>query len=56
MINPVIFSFNIGSFVFALRWYGVLVMTGLLLLAYRYGKLKLPLPKLPEKYQVSEKA
>ena len=28
MIDPVIFSFNIGSFVFALRWYGVLVMTG----------------------------
>ena len=28
MINPVIFSFNIGSFALALRWYGVLVMTG----------------------------
>ena len=28
MIDPVIFSFNIGSFVFALRWYGVLVMAG----------------------------
>ncbi len=30
MIDPVIFSFNIGSFEFALRWYGVLVMTGAL--------------------------
>jgi phosphatidylglycerol:prolipoprotein diacylglycerol transferase len=28
MIDPVIFSFHIGSFVFALRWYGVLVMFG----------------------------
>ena len=28
MIDPVIFSFHIGSFLFALRWYGVLVMTG----------------------------
>lgn len=28
MIDPVIFSFNIGSFVFALRWYGVFVMAG----------------------------
>lgn len=28
MIDPVIFSFYIGSFQFALRWYGVLVMTG----------------------------
>lgn len=30
MIDPVIFSFNIGSFEFALRWYGVLVMSGAL--------------------------
>ena len=28
MIDPVIFSFHIGTFLFALRWYGVLVMTG----------------------------
>ena len=28
MINPVIFSLNLGGFVIALRWYGVLVMTG----------------------------
>ncbi|MBT3337349.1 MAG: prolipoprotein diacylglyceryl transferase [Anaerolineae bacterium] len=28
MIDPVIFSFNIGDFEFALRWYGVLVMLG----------------------------
>jgi len=28
MIDPVIFSFHIGSFEFALRWYGVLVMLG----------------------------
>ncbi len=28
MINPIIFSFHIGSFEFALRWYGVLVMFG----------------------------
>ena len=28
MIDPIIFSFDIGSFHFALRWYGVLVMTG----------------------------
>jgi phosphatidylglycerol---prolipoprotein diacylglyceryl transferase len=28
MINPVIFSFTIGSLTFALRWYGVLVMLG----------------------------
>ena len=34
MINPVIFSFNIGSFVFALRWYGVLVMTGVSVAAW----------------------
>jgi len=30
MIDPVIFSFNIGSMEFALRWYGVLVMSGAL--------------------------
>ena len=34
MINPIIFSFNIGSFVFALRWYGVLVMTGVSVAAW----------------------
>ncbi len=28
MIDPVIFSFTIGGFTFALRWYGVLVMLG----------------------------
>ena len=28
MINPVIFSFHIGTFSFVLRWYGVLVMMG----------------------------
>ncbi len=28
MIDPVIFSFNIGTFTFSLRWYGVLVMLG----------------------------
>jgi phosphatidylglycerol---prolipoprotein diacylglyceryl transferase len=30
MIDPVIFSFSIGSIEFALRWYGVLVMSGAL--------------------------
>jgi len=30
MIDPVIISFNIGNFTIALRWYGVLVMTGVL--------------------------
>ncbi len=30
MIDPIIFSFNIGTFEFALRWYGVLVMLGAL--------------------------
>ncbi|NQU31362.1 MAG: prolipoprotein diacylglyceryl transferase [Anaerolineae bacterium] len=30
MIDPVIFSFDIGSLHFALRWYGVLVMSGAL--------------------------
>ncbi len=28
MIDPVIFSFHIGTFEFALRWYGILVMLG----------------------------
>jgi phosphatidylglycerol:prolipoprotein diacylglycerol transferase len=28
MIDPIIFSFTIGGFTFALRWYGVLVMLG----------------------------
>ena len=28
MIDPVIYTFHIGSIVFALRWYGVLVMAG----------------------------
>ena len=30
MIDPIIFSFNIGTFTIALRWYGVLVMAGVL--------------------------
>jgi len=30
MIDPVIISFNIGTVAIALRWYGVLVMTGVL--------------------------
>ena len=30
MIDPVIISFNIGTVTIALRWYGVLVMTGVL--------------------------
>ncbi len=34
MINPIIFSINIGSFVFALRWYGVLVMMGVSVAAW----------------------
>jgi phosphatidylglycerol:prolipoprotein diacylglycerol transferase len=33
----------------------VMALAGLLLLAYRYGKIKLPLPVLPEKYQIAEK-
>jgi len=33
MINPVIFSFHIGGFAFALRWYGVLVMLGAIVAA-----------------------
>jgi len=31
MIDPIIFSFNIGSLTIALRWYGILVMTGVLI-------------------------
>ena len=34
MIDPIIFSFNIGSLTIALRWYGVLVMTGVLVATY----------------------
>lgn len=34
MIDPVIFSFDIGSFSLTLRWYGVLVMMGLLVGAW----------------------
>jgi len=34
MIDPVIFSFNIGNITFALRWYGVLVMAGVLIATY----------------------
>ncbi len=30
MIDPIIFSFDIGSFTLALRWYGVFVMSGAL--------------------------
>ena len=34
MINPVIFSIHIGSFTLALRWYGVLVMMGVIVGAW----------------------
>jgi phosphatidylglycerol:prolipoprotein diacylglycerol transferase len=34
MINPIIFSFHIGSVEFALRWYGVLAMTGMIVGAW----------------------
>lgn len=34
MIDPIIFSFNIGNITIALRWYGVLVMTGVLIATY----------------------
>jgi phosphatidylglycerol:prolipoprotein diacylglycerol transferase len=34
MIDPIIFSFDIGSLTIALRWYGVLVMTGVLVATY----------------------
>ncbi len=30
MIDPIIFSFKVGSIEFALRWYGVLIMTAVL--------------------------
>jgi phosphatidylglycerol:prolipoprotein diacylglycerol transferase len=30
MFDPIIYSFNVGSVTIALRWYGVLVMTGIL--------------------------
>ncbi|MCX6078527.1 MAG: prolipoprotein diacylglyceryl transferase [Chloroflexi bacterium] len=38
MIDPVIFSFHIGSFEFALRWYGVFVMTGVVVAAWFAGR------------------
>ncbi len=34
MINPVIFSFTIGKITIALHWYGVLVMTGVMVAAW----------------------
>src|SRR5512146_3024883 len=34
MIDPVIFSFHVGTFTFALRWYGVLVMLGVVVGAW----------------------
>jgi phosphatidylglycerol:prolipoprotein diacylglycerol transferase len=34
MIDPVIFSLHIGTFTFALRWYGVLVMLGIAVSAW----------------------
>lgn len=34
MINPVIFTIHIGGFTLALRWYGVLVMTGVVVAAW----------------------
>jgi len=34
MIDPIIFSFNIGNLTIALRWYGVLVMAGVLVATY----------------------
>jgi phosphatidylglycerol:prolipoprotein diacylglycerol transferase len=34
MIDPIIFSFNIGGLTIALRWYGVLVMTGVLVATF----------------------
>ncbi len=33
-MDPVIFSFNIGNFTIALRWYGVLVMTGVMVASW----------------------
>jgi phosphatidylglycerol:prolipoprotein diacylglycerol transferase len=38
MIDPVIFSFHIGSFEFALRWYGVFVMAGVVVAAWFAGR------------------
>lgn len=34
MIDPVIFSFTLGGITIALRWYGVLVMTGVMVAAW----------------------
>lgn len=34
MIDPIIFSFKLGSFEFALRWYGVLIMLAVLVAAW----------------------
>jgi len=38
MIDPVIFSFHIGGFEFALRWYGVFVMLGVAVGAWFAGR------------------
>lgn len=38
MIDPVIFSFQIGGFQFALRWYGVLVMLGVVVAGWFAGR------------------
>jgi len=38
MIDPVIFSFHIGTFEFALRWYGVLVMLGVVVSGWFAGR------------------
>jgi phosphatidylglycerol:prolipoprotein diacylglycerol transferase len=38
MIDPVIFSFTIGGITIALRWYGVLVMTGVMAAAWLSAK------------------
>lgn len=38
MIDPVIFSIHIGSLTFALRWYGVFVMTGIVIGGYVASK------------------
>jgi len=38
MIDPIIFSFNIGGITIALRWYGVLVMTGVVVAAWLASK------------------
>ena len=34
----------------------LMMLVGLVMLAYRYGKIKLPLAPLPEKYQISNEA